>query len=182
MPAENRPVTICGLPESYIRYPLSRIAGIVLMRWSERTAVSVSRRSFLQHVGRLSACLPVFRFAQSSIVQVPPPQSKQGPIQQPSPLSSDDEMFLQEIENANFLFFWEQASPNTGIVRDRCNVRKPDDKNQLGSIASTGFGLTAICIGEKRKFVSTAEAHARVVKTLRFLWENLPHHRGFFYH
>src|ERR1700721_2424078 len=58
----------------------------------------------------------------------------------PSPFFQVDEALLEEMEHANFHFFWEQANPETGIVRDRCNANKPD-KSDLGSIASTGFGL-----------------------------------------
>jgi len=54
------------------------------------------------------------------------------------------------MENANFQYFWEQCDPKTGIVKDRCNVRA-SDKSVLGSIAATGFGLTALCIGEKTR-------------------------------
>src|SRR6202166_2421890 len=96
-------------------------------------------------------------------------------------LSDQDDAFLQELQAANFRYFWEQANPDTGIVRDRCNVRTPD-KSDLGSIAATGFGLTALCIGEKRGFISHVEARERVLNTLRFHWKKLPNHRGFFYH
>jgi hypothetical protein len=88
---------------------------------------------------------------------------------------------LEDLEKANFRFFWEQANPETGLVRDRFNVRQPR-KSDLASIAATGFGLTALCIGEKRKFISRMEGQRRVLNTLRFLWKVLPHHRGFFYH
>ena len=66
-------------------------------------------------------------------------------------------------------------------MKDRCNVHI-DDTGIVGSIAATGFGLTALCIGEKRGFVPRAWAQERVVITLRALWGKLPHHRGFFYH
>jgi hypothetical protein len=66
-------------------------------------------------------------------------------------------------------------------VKDRCNVIAPD-KSLLGSIAALGFGLTALCIGERRGFVSRVEARARALNALRFLWKKLPNHRGFFYH
>ena len=79
------------------------------------------------------------------------------------------------------MFFWAQARPATGLVRARCNARAPDDK-VLGNISTTGFGLTAMCIGEQRGYVSYAQARDRVLKTLRFLWSKLPNHRGFFYH
>src|ERR1700686_3159900 len=101
------------------------------------------------------------------------------PPQAASPLRDDP--FLEELERANFRFFWEQANPETGLVRDRFNVRKPD-KSELASIAATGFGLTALCIGENRHYISRSESQRRVLDTLRFLWKKLPHHRGFFYH
>ncbi len=96
----------------------------------------------------------------------------------PDPL---DDPFLDELARANFRFFWEQTNPETGLVRDRCNARQPN-KSDLASIAATGFGLTALCIGEKRKFIASSAAQDRVLNTLRFLWKKLPHHRGFFYH
>ena len=64
----------------------------------------------------------------------------------PSTLSAEDDQFLNDLEHANFLFFWEQANPETGLIKDRCNVRTKDT-SLAASIASTGFGLTAICIG-----------------------------------
>ena len=50
------------------------------------------------------------------------------------------------------------------------------------SIASTGFGLTAICIADERGLISHAEARLRVRRTLSFLWHKLPTHRGFYFH
>jgi len=98
-----------------------------------------------------------------------------------APLSKEDDNFLEELERANFAFFWEQASPQTGLVKDRCNVRGPDH-TVVASIAATGFGLTALCIGHKRGYISSAQARGRVLTTLRFLWKKLAHHRGFFFH
>jgi hypothetical protein len=97
------------------------------------------------------------------------------------PFYQVDEAFLEEVESAHFRFFWEQAHPDTGIVRDRCNAIAPD-KSDLGSIASLGFGLTALCIGDKRGYVPRNEARGRALNSLRFLWKKLPNHRGFFYH
>ena len=52
----------------------------------------------------------------------------------------------------------------------------------MASIAATGFGLTALCIGEKRGFVTRAAAEERLFSALNFMWKKLPQHRGFFYH
>ncbi len=97
-------------------------------------------------------------------------------------LAPEDDAFLNELEHANFLYFWEQASPETGLVRDRANVRTPDEKNSISSIAATGFGLTALSIAHQRGFLTYVPARDRVLATLGFLWNKLPNHRGFYFH
>jgi len=114
--------------------------------------------------------------------QVSKPSSR-APKKMPSLglVSPEDVEFLEELERVTFQFFWEQASPKTGLVKDRCNTRITD-ASIVASIASTGFGLTALCIADKRGYISRAAALERVRVTLQSLWGRLPHHRGFFYH
>jgi hypothetical protein len=142
----------------------------------------ISRRELLKKIASAGACVPL---AHLSALSEPPALQKQIT---PSPVpptntsfSTADDAFLEELEKANFQYFWGQAHPETGIVQDRCHARSPVTSD-LGSIAATGFGLTALCIGEKRGFVLRTEAQSRVLNTLRFLWKKLPNHRGFFYH
>ncbi|HTS65862.1 MAG TPA: glucoamylase family protein [Candidatus Acidoferrales bacterium] len=97
------------------------------------------------------------------------------------PLSPGDRQFLEELEKASFLFFWEQANPDSGLIRDRARVRA-DTTNTVASIAGTGFGLTALCIGQQNGWVSLRDARSRVVGLLHFLSKKMPTHRGFFYH
>jgi hypothetical protein len=96
-------------------------------------------------------------------------------------LSPEDDQFLNEVEIATVQFFWEQGNSKTGMVKDRCNVHQ-ERPGDAASIAATGFGLTALCIGDQRGFIPTSAALERVFATLRFLWRKLPNHRGFFYH
>ena len=96
-------------------------------------------------------------------------------------LSPEDDQFLEDLEKANFQFFWEQADPVTGLVKDRADVRS-EDKGTVASIAATGFGLTALCIGQQRGYVSLADARERVRLTLDWLFNKMPNQRGFFYH
>src|SRR3954454_14786392 len=98
-----------------------------------------------------------------------------------SALKAEDEAFLDELERANVRFFWEQANPDTGLVKDRCHVRS-DDNGIVSSIASTGFGLTALYIGAERGYIPAADARQRVLTTLRFLSKAMPNHRGFYFH
>jgi hypothetical protein len=140
----------------------------------------VSRRQLLQQMLALGGCLTFPRaiFAQSAA-------ETQHTVAAPSPhatsLSPEDDQFLNDLESANFQYFWEQTNPNTGLVKDRCAVQG-NDTTIVSSIAATGFGLTALCIGEKRGFVLAASARDQILTTLRFLWKKLPNHRGFFYH
>jgi hypothetical protein len=88
---------------------------------------------------------------------------------------------MEEIERAGFLFFWEQADPATGQVKDRA-LAGGNDTRTVSSIAATGFGLTALCIGEQRSYRPSAEITERVRVTLRFLLNQMPRINGFFYH
>ena len=146
-----------------------------------------SRRRLLQQIAALSVGAPLSQAQAMSMIHAPFTQKTEqqhtspAPAPAPQALSPEDDGFLEQLEHANFLFFWEQSNPTTGLTKDRCNVRAKDS-GIAASIASTGFGLTAICIGAKRGFVSYAEARSRVTQALSFLWHKLPTHRGFFYH
>jgi hypothetical protein len=150
------------------------------VRMKEARAKHLSRREMLRQVAAASVCLP---FAEIFATQ---PAESQIEARPSTPgvmptLSAEDDQFLEDLQRANFKYFWEQGSTNTGMVKDRCDVR--DGRTAMAaSIAATGFGLTALCIGEQRGFLSKSDALERVFTTLRFLWKKLPNHRGFFYH
>ena len=121
---------------------------------------------------------PFSVFGQSPVRPSPPRTAAPA-----SPFSAEDEQLLDDLERLTCCYFFEQASSETGLVKDRCNARKAATDNTIvASIAATGFGLTALCIGDMRGYISRSEARARVLTTLRFLHDKLPHHRGFFYH
>src|SRR5579862_2099116 len=150
---------------------------------------TVSRRQLLRQIVGTGVCLPfaeaLSAWAADAPNNVPPNASPTNPSSGgtalPAVLSPEDDQFLDQLERATFLFFWEQADPKTGMVKDRCNVHI-EDRGVVASIAATGFGLTAICIADERGFISRDAALERVFAALRFLWKKLPNHRGFFYH
>jgi len=96
-------------------------------------------------------------------------------------LSAAQDRLLDEIETAAYLFFWEQADPKTGLVKDRALAEGNDTRN-VGSIACTGFGLTGLCIAHRRGYAAAADLEGRVLATLRYLWNTFPNERGWFYH
>jgi hypothetical protein len=103
--------------------------------------------------------------------------SKSGPSAL-APVS--DDQFLDNVERAAFLFFWEQASAATGQVKDRA-LAGGNDSRTVSSIAATGFGLTALCIADQRGYQDSGQIKARVLATLNFLVQQTNVH-GFFYH
>lgn len=142
----------------------------------------LSRREALRRGALVCACFPFAELSNSlGLAQSNVPADTQTQDAWQNVFSIADQVLLQDLEEANFLYFWEQTNPKTGISRDRCNVRTTVT-NDLGSIASSGFGLTALCIGAKRGWVPHVEARKRALDALLFLWKKLPNHRGFFYH
>jgi hypothetical protein len=104
---------------------------------------------------------------------------------QRSIVSTEDEALLEDLSKRSFLFFWEQADPDTGIVRDRSRTDgSPVTGNarDVGSIASVGFGLTGLCVAAERGWVPRTAAVDRTRITLRFFAQRMEHQRGWFYH
>lgn len=96
-------------------------------------------------------------------------------------LTADDEKLLDDLQRRGLQFFLDASDPVTGLMSDRAKAdgSKPGD---VASIASVGFGLTAICIGEERGWIEKQEAYDRCYRVLRFLRDKAPHHHGHFYH
>ncbi len=147
-----------------------------------------ARRTLLRQMAGITLGLPLAQAARLPLAALAQEDSNSNglsagpaPLPQPGSLTPEDDALLNDLEHAGFLFFWEQANPETGLIKDRCDTRT-NDTSIVGSIASTGFGLTAICIAHMRGFVSYEDARLRIVKGLSFLWHKLPTHRGFFFH
>ena len=168
-------------------------------RRRQRTRAGISRREWLARIGRLGLAIP-FSFLscgknepgghgadeKRASAPNPTPSRPARATDDPdasslAPFTPEQESFLDEMQRAAFLFFWEQADPNTGQVKDRA-LAASNDTRTVSSIAATGFGLTALCIADKRGWMDAKKIRERVRNTLGFLWKTCPHERGFFYH
>jgi len=91
---------------------------------------------------------------------------------------------ILELETrACFDFFWNEAnadksSPGFGLVLDK-NLKGSEN---MASIASVGFGLSAIVIGVERGYISKSEGEARICGTLATFLNNAEEELGFYYH
>ena len=90
-------------------------------------------------------------------------------------------VLLNELQARACRYFIEQSHSETGLVRDRVRVEGPDDR-RVASIAATGFGLSALCIADRKRITPKGEAANRVLTTLRFLARTADHRNGFFPH
>jgi len=103
----------------------------------------------------------------------------------PPTLSAQDTAFLDEMQRAACLYFTEQADRASGQVLDRASNKNTTgriDNRIVTSIAATGFGLTALCIADKRGYISHDAALKQVLSTLNYHLNNMPHEHGFFSH
>jgi hypothetical protein len=97
---------------------------------------------------------------------------------------ADDADFLDYLQRACFNYFWYEANPTNGLVRDRSTPTSPC------SIAAVGFGLTAIGVGIDHGWITRAQGRERVRLTLQTFWEKTQGvgasgvigYRGWFYH
>jgi hypothetical protein len=98
-----------------------------------------------------------------------------------SALSPGTDRLLDEIERRACRYFYDEADPRTGLVRDRARMDGPDDR-AVASIAATGFGLSALAIADGRGYLPSGAARQRAERTLEFLAGTCHHEHGFFYH
>ena len=160
------------------------------------TIQKISRRAWLGQVRGVAGVLPLGFSASlaSQFLQNPaPPPEKASPSMQGKPapefigdptnyrFSSSEDAFLEELERTSFRYFWEEANPYTGLVKDRSQASGPDART-TASIAATGFGLTALSIADHRGWEDRKKIRERVRNTLRFAATRLSHVHGFFFH
>jgi hypothetical protein len=100
------------------------------------------------------------------------------------PDSSDmrDDEFLDMVQKKCFLFMWNEANPETGLIKDRAHNFDFTDDRRIASVASVGYGLTAICIAQERGWIGRARAYERVLNTLKYFRDEMETNHGFYYH
>ncbi len=99
-------------------------------------------------------------------------------------LFANDDAFLDYVEHTAFDYFWYEANPTNGLIKDRSTAKS------ACSIASVGFGLTAIGVGVDRGWITRAEGRDRTLITLNTflngsqspLSSNIIGYKGWFYH
>ncbi|MEH7611647.1 glucoamylase family protein [Gottfriedia acidiceleris] len=94
-----------------------------------------------------------------------------------------DKRILDLEAKGCFDFFWNEAntdknSPGYGLIRDNT----AESNKNMASIASVGFGLSAIIIGIEKKWITYEEGYERTLGTLNTFLNNVEESEGFFFH
>jgi len=102
-------------------------------------------------------------------------------------LSSLQQKEIDELEHRTFDYFRDSSSQKNGLAPD--HWPKDDSGDYFGSIAATGFALTAYGIGVERGWMKRSDAAKRTLATLQFLHDaeqsdapSASGDHGFFYH
>src|SRR5271156_5738256 len=66
----------------------------------------------------------------------------------PSAFTHADDKFLDDMERRGIAYFMDTADPVPGLMPDRAKA-DGSHPGEIASIASVGFGLTAICVGDE---------------------------------
>ncbi|MBL8160362.1 MAG: hypothetical protein JNJ61_00135 [Anaerolineae bacterium] len=92
-------------------------------------------------------------------------------------LAMDDTALVAAVARETFDYFWNEANPDNGLVKDRSTATSP------ASIAAVGFGLSALPIAVDRGWLSYDLAYERALVTLQTFANGLvAGEHGFFYH
>ena len=139
----------------------------------------LTRREALSLLGKATLAYPLARLDLLGLPLGAAPRPGQTPA---ADAQLTTEELLEEIVSRAFLFFWLEAGSRTGLVRDRALADGGPDRRRLASIAATGYGLGALCIGHQRQYLPPRQIHARVLTTLNFVLNHVDQVNGFFYH
>jgi hypothetical protein len=95
--------------------------------------------------------------------------------------SSSQQTFLNNLEEAEVMFFYDESNATTGLTPDYANANG-GGASADASIASIGFDLTALTIGDSRGWLTDSQAYTRALTTINFLYNHGANENGFFYH
>lgn len=95
-----------------------------------------------------------------------------------------DKLDILELEEKGcFDFFWNEATSEGegfGLIKD--STAQSEQAEKTSSVASVGFGLSAIVIGVERGWITREQGEQRALGTLKTLYNNVDQTEGFFNH
>jgi len=140
---------------------------------SQTVALNTTALAGLAVTSHNTGALCTATFSSIGIGSTPPPGA--------GVYSAVDQLFLNDLEDREVMYYWDETNSSTGLVPDNANANGGSPSAD-SSIAAVGFGLTALTIGDARGWLSHANAYQRALTTLDFLYNSGANVNGFFYH
>ncbi len=107
-----------------------------------------------------------------SKMKTKPRQDGRPPGKAPQPAARsvdlDDDALLDLVQRQTLRYFWDFAHPESGLARERSNVR-PEYGLEVVTTGGSGFGIMAIIVGVARGWIGRAAAVERLLTMVRFL-------------
>ena len=122
-------------------------------------------------------CLLILCYARVSYAQNGTKTDLKKELSQ-SPVS--DSALLDIVQKQSFKYFWDFASPASGMARERSNTTFGYG-NETVTTGGTGFGVMAIIVATERHWIGRDTAVSFLLKMLRFLSKADSYH-GVFSH
>jgi hypothetical protein len=79
-----------------------------------------------------------------------------------------DSALLDVIQRQTFRYFWDFGHPVSGLARERSNVAY-DYGTEVVTTGGSGFGIMAMIVADRRKWITHEQAVNRMLKMLLFL-------------
>jgi hypothetical protein len=131
-----------------------------------------------RHTKRLTSAIVIAPAPHAAVVAAVPamPTAPADPRQRPRTLT--DEQLLDLVQRQTFRYFWDFGHPVSGMARERSNVAY-DYGHEVVTTGGTGFGIMAIIVAAEHKWITHAQAAARINKIVNFLWKADMYHGAF---
>jgi hypothetical protein len=128
-----------------------------------------------RHPKRLTSAIVIAPDPRAAVVTVVPTPPA-NPHQRPRNLT--DEQLLDLVQRQTFRYFWDFGHPVSGMARERSNVAY-DYGHEVVTTGGTGFGIMSIIVAAEHKWITRAQAAARINKIVNFLWKADMYHGAF---
>lgn len=87
-----------------------------------------------------------------------------------------EEDLLTKVQESTFSYFWDYAHPVSGLARERSG------SGDLVTVGGSGFAAMAIPVAVERGFITREEGASRLLRMVRFLYEQADRFHGVFPH
>ncbi len=151
--------------------------------WTSMDNFSLTFRSDIGKAQKAEVFFDGFELIPGPKYKLAPPPA---PVAKSYPLPKNaadlpPDQLLDIVQHAAFDYFPNNTHPTNGLVKDLCR-KSNSDHYPIASTAAVGYGMSSLCVGVSRGWISDAKAKDLILKGLKFYRNQAEQEHGFFYH